>query len=288
MSRLPGLGVMISVVAAILTILQFIVWVSIGHSPSGPEFVVLITVPIVSLLILVWFLTRAFGQQLARLFRANNDLEEQSREGERARLLSQHIADIAHGLAVEVNADESVSVDRLARLLKDKSKELAAAFTEALGTRCRVCVKQVCEESSTLRLYVKTICRDHGSAADKSGITHYVDQNTDFDALRSEEHDYWFCRDIVALPKYSNTAPERHYRSVIVWPITSRAQIGVNYAQPIVAFLCLDSEKVGAFDETRHVSAVWCVADAMAKAYEASYLTFTESEGLGSNPLESD
>jgi hypothetical protein len=242
-------GYTVGLVGAVLTIVQFVLWVSDASPPSGLTLVLLLLIPFLVLLCSVALLAGLFRRQITDEIRAHaddlNDLaevhmvqlteastqfsqqaqvfvDEQSKLVDQLMSLTTHqrlaeeISDYSHHLNAEVASHpDSIDEKFLRRSLKRACRDMATAFKHN-GIECRVCVKQVAETTDH-KLIARTICRDSGTAAD--AVEHYIQQNTDFAELLSGTRDYWYCEDVRSYPGYSNTSPAYTYHSVIVWPI---------------------------------------------------------------------
>jgi hypothetical protein len=307
---LPRFAATASFVAAVATLAEFIATIAFGNAITSWALVALVSVPILALLSVVWYLLRQFEVHLKHLESTALGMQQAISSAWTTHRLYVQVADAAHDIAIEVNerGPGRMSERDLAFCLKHACRAMARAFTESTSAACRVCVKQVFETPTARRnnAPVKTICRNIGPAGDLPGHPNRIRDNTDFFLLLNGYTDYWLCQDIATVPDYHNPHPNPGYRSVIVWPIATNAKLTdgnrqatgqpeeeTNTAghdqdddggpvQPIVAFLCLDAEVVDLFNELLHVPIGWTMADAMARAYEAHYLTFDEKPHLGS------
>lgn len=171
---------------------------------------------------------------------------------------------------------------QLGRIIKAACREMAIAYSARLGASARVCVKQVMErESEPGRAYVKAIARSTGLTEDDTKRWHAVDENTDFEVLFERRAEFWLCHDVqdrALNPDYKNTSPgERPYRSVLVWPVITRAASNDLQSEPrslsIAAFLCLDAPEPHLFSKKRDAPIGAAMAAAMATAFDAHFAT---------------
>jgi hypothetical protein len=159
------------------------------------------------------------------------------------------------------------------RFMKTACGDMARSFSDALGTECRVCVKEI-RDGDHDRPRVRAVVRSNRAVGSEESESHYIDENTDFDELYKQGKKFWFSNDVDDFPAYINSSPNRKYRSTIVWPILTRSidNLGGEPFAPIAAFLCVDSDPPGVFDEQIHIPLGWSVADAIARALETRYL----------------
>lgn len=170
--------------------------------------------------------------------------------------------------------DGSVDEKSFRRSLRDAVSQLAAAFTQITGTRCRVAIKTVSVVPEALgkpRLgpddfAVTTLCRSDSDHRDRRRPQpDLVAKNTDFRVIFQGEP-YYFNNDLVAAARrfeYENShwdpsairSGRVDYRASIIWPVTPVELDDVfDGNPPVIGFVCLDSAVRNVFDERFDVS----------------------------------
>lgn len=184
---------------------------------------------------------------------------------------------------------------------------IAAAFKQATGRECSVCIKMLVEPPAqktpkTGRL--KTLCRDSKSDLARGGrdvqaqVAHTILNNTDFreifEAWEKGNHLVWLENDLVSLQNYENSSfqvpavgyPKNHpkHRLWVVgpwlrsrdWTLGYRSVVTAAIVSPhkgggydhIAGFLCIDSPDRGTFSPESDREIVARLASAL---YPATY-----------------
>lgn len=164
-------------------------------------------------------------------------------------------------VAVECT-DEHPSLDSGIRTITGVLDQVALAFTAIAGTKCRSCIKTVDvpeKDALNQHLQVKVLRRDSQSHRPTPPGTvqitdgpQMIESNTDFSVLWNDPLRLWFFGyDLPELARQgdyrnSNVNWAKSYRSSLVWPIQRMNDVG---RSELVAYLCVDCRRIGAFNE---------------------------------------
>lgn len=161
----------------------------------------------------------------------------------------------------------------------------AQSFTLITGSQCRACIAEVNVDTdirphrgsppSPADIFVINIILRSGEQRWGPEKPQPVAKNTDFLHILQTGKPF-FNNDLpmsFRKMEYENSKWDRNllktrdypYRSTIVWPISqSAAQLaGPSELQPPLAFLCVDTKRVGAFKHVSDVPLGWCYAHAV-------------------------
>lgn len=168
-------------------------------------------------------------------------------------------------------------------------QNLEKVFSHVTGVECHVCIKMTLFPKGQIpnpnkmekllnNLQVKTYCRSSSPSSirkqiDHNGLTHLINENTDFEYVFKNSNSCFYCPDLATLPLYKNSSfkPYRqgsfiyfdrstsyeekvnnwplNYRSTIVAPIRPIIQ-EEKYEHNIIGLLCVDSNSPNVFNET--------------------------------------
>jgi len=175
---------------------------------------------------------------------------------------------------------ETAEVKNSLRAILDS---VVSAYNIATAMSNRACLKILGRDGSVE--YVRTLCRDSvSSEASKEkdaseGKRHVVNKNTDFSLIMRGERSYFLCANIATYPDYMNTskgadlsAERPPYTSTLVLPVRHVAasdQVAALKENRIDlrAFLAVDAEGRGAYEERYDVDMGAAVADALYSVF---------------------
>jgi hypothetical protein len=166
---------------------------------------------------------------------------------------------------------------------------LSDIFGLVTGRRCAVCVKAIVTEDHESQFRAQTLWRSRNSQDRENPSQrsrHWLDKNTDFEALFAEERRYFFSNWLPGIAAYKNSSFEVYgnppdgnipiigglirgarwtlpYRSTIVCAIRPRPThpSDEDATQDVIGYLCVDSRRSRTFSEDDDVELLQGVAE---------------------------
>lgn len=257
----------LSIVAAIVTILLF--WEQISKSVGGDA------------RLAIFLITALF------LWHFFENLYLKVRWG-RERKYAQALAYVSDGFSEVHNLgrQQAVSIEAVKRACERLCDSLAKTFSLITGTKCNASIKILIEDvdennHSKLRAVTFSRSTDMMRNPKRNFIKHWLDQNTDFlmifDSIDKPARANFFSNSLPIRFGYNNTSfkmyrgdpPDNNlvlrywrwplpYKSTIVVPICPSSE---QSKKTLIGFLCVDSERVGAFSPSYDITLLSGVAD---------------------------
>lgn len=240
------LAVIADLVAVLTPIVALIVFLATGSS------VVPATVLAIYVCLLCTFLLLGFVQQQSRYARAARYAPA---------MVPIHDA-FGHLSAASWTIIENQSDDAFLAHLRDALRSLAEAFSLTADSTCRASIKMIAAEGDgVMDLLVYTLCRSNQGMEPQGAEVARIGNNSDFKSI-FQGSTYFFSNDLVAMlgKGYRNSNWDEQvirenrmeYRATIVWPIGRSTRGGIPHKQ-VIGFLCVDTLKTDAFNETYDV-----------------------------------
>lgn len=279
-SKLPNTGTLLGVVSLILSLTSFTVPIKPFFTGTTGAILAWIILIMIFLSMLAISYTALYQTAIAEREQTKKIIADIARNRENAELLHKVMGEInkvsckiqrLHLELVDHSDDKRDAAS--AALLHEYLQEFAESFQQLTNSKVRACIKRVAvrsEEGGRHERIVETLARSNTPNIDQSRYDP-IRKNTDFQQISSGKRNHWHSNNINKEEEYSNTSPERDYKSVLVWGI--RQFDPEEEENSIIAFLCIDSKEENLFDIERDLKFGWPIVDAIRAFLKAQMLS---------------